>query len=180
MPKIEDIIKRNRVDFDDSEPETGHLDRFRAKLEASLPGGKEGWLQRYNIVLKIAAAVVLFIGVTAIIYTDSFSDMRNTLTAKIYSTKLPQELVEVVQYYNVVTNKKMSQIDQIAVSKDEAMRVKEMAETELKSLDESKNDLEKEYANNPDNERILNALVLNQRKRAEILDKIINTMKQFN
>jgi len=180
MPIIDDIIKKNREAFNNSEPETGHIERFLDKLEAVEPVGKEGWFQRYNIVVKIAAAVLIFIGITAIIYTDSFSNLRNNLTAKLFNTKIPQELAEVMQYYNVVTDKKMTQIGQLAVSEDEAKRVKEKADIELKILDESNNDLEKEYQLNPGNERIMNALMLNQRKRAEILDKILTTMKQIN
>lgn len=180
MPTIDDIIKKNREAFSDSEPEAGHIERFRVKLEAVKPLGKESWFQRYNIVIKIAAAIVVFIGITSIIYTDSFSIMRNTLTAKFFNTKIPQELAEVMQYYNVITDKKMNQIGQLAVSEDEAKRVKEMAGDELKSLEASENELEKEYALNPGNERIMNALMLNQRKRAEILDKILTTMKQIN
>lgn len=180
MKSIEEIIRKNPEAFNDSEPDDGHVERFRAKLEAAPPGSTEGWFQRYNIVLKIAASLVIFIAVGTFIFTESFLDLRNTVTAKIFSTKLPQELVEVVQYYNAITNKKISQIDQLAVSDDEAKRVKDMAQTELLTLDESKTELEKEYAMNPDNERILNALRLNQRKRAEILDKILNTMKQIN
>jgi hypothetical protein len=180
MKNIEDIIANNRESFDDNDPDSGHVERFRAKLEAAPPGAKESWFQRYNIILKIAASVVIFVGISILIFTNRFAEFRNTVTTKIFSTKLPQELVEVVQYYNVITNRKMSQIDQLAVSDDEARRVKEMAETELKNLEEDKVELEKEYTMNPDNERIMNALQLNQRKRAEILDKILNTMKQIN
>ena len=180
MKNIEDIIAKNRESFDDNDPDSGHVERFRAKLEAAPPGAKESWFQRYNIILKIAASVVIFVGISILIFTNRFAEFRNTVTTKIFSTKLPQELAEVVQYYNVITNRKMSQIDQLAVSDDEARRVKEMAETELKNLEEDKAELEKEYTMNPDNERIMNALQLNQKKRAEILDKILNTMKQIN
>jgi hypothetical protein len=52
--------------------------------------------------------------------------------------------------------------------------------TELKALEESTTDLENEYAQNPNNERIINALLLNQREKAKILDKILNTLSQTN
>jgi len=58
--------------------------------------------------------------------------------------------------------------------------VKEKAMTELKALEESTTDLENEYAQNPNNERIINALLLNQREKAKILDKILNTLSQTN
>ena len=85
-----------------------------------------------------------------------------------------------MQYYNVITDKKVSQIDELAVSEDEADKVKEMAMNELQTLEENRTELEKEYAQNPSNERIISALLLNQRKRAEILDRIINTLNQIN
>lgn len=106
--------------------------------------------------------------------------MKNSFTNKIVAAELPAEIVEVMQYYNVITDKKVNQIDELAVSEDEADKVKEMAMNELKTLEDDRTELEKEYAQNPSNERIISALLLNQRKRAEILDRIINTLNQIN
>ena len=68
----------------------------------------------------------------------------------------------------------------ISLSEDEAGRVKEMALKELQMLEEDRSELESEYALNPNSERILNALLMNQQKRSEILDRIINTLNQIN
>ena len=95
-------------------------------------------------------------------------------------SELPDEIVEVMAYYNVIADKKINQIDDLAVSDEEARRVKEMAIEELKILEEDRSDLESEYAQNPNNERIIAALLMNQRKRAELLDRIINTLNQIN
>jgi len=85
-----------------------------------------------------------------------------------------------MQYYNVIEDKKISQIDVLAVSDDEATRVKKMALKELQILEEDRTELETEYTLNPNSERIMNALLLNQQKRAAILDRIINTLNQIN
>ncbi|MEZ5195015.1 MAG: hypothetical protein R2764_01035 [Bacteroidales bacterium] len=102
------------------------------------------------------------------------------MTDQIVAAELPAEIVEVMQYYNVITDKKVSQIDDLAISDEEADRVKQMAYAELKTLEDAKVDLEQEYMRNPNNERIMNALLLNQKKRSEILDKIIKSLNQIN
>lgn len=179
MQRIEEIIKKNKEAFSDREPQEGHLERFSEKLTAH-HRQKEGWFERYAIAVRIAAAILVFIAVATLIYTDRLPVIKNLFTQRLASAELPMELVEVMQYYNILTDKKVSQIDELAVSTDEASRVKEKAMTELKALEESTNDLEVEYAQNPNNERIINALLQNQREKAKILDKILNTLSQTN
>jgi len=179
MQRIEDIIKKNQEAFNDAEPSADHFDKFQKKLD-KMPEERESLFERYNIVLKIAAAIIIFVAVTTFLYTDSFSYLKNSFTNKIVAAELPEEIVEVMQYYNVITDKKVSQIDELAVSEDEAAKVKEMAMKELQNLEADRIELEKEYAKNPNSERIMSALLLNQQKRAEILDKILSTLNQIN
>jgi hypothetical protein len=180
MQRIEDIIKKNKEAFNNDEPRADHFDRFQKKLEGDQKERGEGWFERYNIMLKIAAAILIFAAVSTIIYTDTFTYLKNTFTNEIVAAELPDEIVEVMQYYNVIADKKINRIDDLAVSEDEAARVKEMALTELQMLEDDRSELETEYALNPNSERIINALLLNQRKRAEILDRIISTLNQIN
>ena len=179
MKRIEDIIKNNKEAFNDYEPREGHLERFSGKL-AEHHFKKEGWFERYAITVRIAAAVLVFVAVTTLIYTDRLPVIKRLFTQSIASAELPRELVEAMQYYNVLTDKKVNQIDDLASSTDEAKRVKEKAMFELKSLEENNAELEQEYAQNPNNERILNALLQNQREKAKIFDKILNTLSQTN
>jgi hypothetical protein len=179
MQRIEEIINKNKEAFSESEPQEGHLDRFSEKLTA-YHRQKEGWFERYAIAVRIAAAILLFIAVATLIYTDRLPVIKNLFTKRLASAELPMELVEVMHYYNIITDKKVDQIDVLASSTDEAKRVKEKAMKELQALEESNTELENEYAQNPNNERILNALLLNQRKKSEILDKILNTLSQTN
>ena len=153
MKRIEDIIKNNKEAFSDNEPRDGHLERFTDKL-AEHHLKEEGWFERYAIAVRIAAAVLVFVAVTTLIYTDRLPVIKRLFTQSIASAELPMELVEAMQYYNVLTDKKVNQIDDFASSSDEAKRVKEKAMFELKSLEENTTELEKEYAQNPNNERI--------------------------
>jgi hypothetical protein len=179
MQRIEDIIKKNREAFSDQEPPEGHFGRFSEKLAADHQH-RESWMERNAIALRIAAALLLFVAISTLIYTDKLPGIKSMFTTRIASAQLPREFIEVMQYYNILTDKKVGQIDELASSTDEATRIKQKAKTELEELDKAKNDLESEYAQNPNSERILNALMLNQQKRAKILDKIINTLNQTN
>lgn len=180
MQRIEDIISKNKESFNNNEPSPDHFNNFQKKLENDQTNKGESWFERYNIVLKIAAAILIFAAISTILYTDSFSYLKNTFTNEIVAAELPAEILEVMQYYNVIENKKISQIDALAVSDDEATRVKNMAMKELQMLEDDRTELESEYTLNPNSERIMNALLLNQQKRAEILDRIISTLNQIN
>lgn len=180
MKHLEDKIRNNRNAFNTEAPSPDHLEKFRSKLDTDLSMQPVSWIERFGFSLRVAAVIVLFITAGTFFYTGSFSWVRNLLTEKIVAAELPEEVKEVMQYYNVITDKKVSQIDDLAVSEDEAKRIKEMAMFELKELESSRIELEQEYARNPNSERIMNALLMNQQRRAKILDKIINTLNQVN
>jgi DNA-directed RNA polymerase specialized sigma subunit len=166
--------------LNDENPSPDHLNNFRAKLDAFHSVRKVSWFSRHSEIIRIAAVVIAFIGVGTFYFAGGLSFLRNAISEQIVAAELPLELQEVMQYYNVISNKKMDQIDELAVSEDEAIRVKEMAVTELKALEDARKELEKEYMKNPNNERIMNALLLNQQKKSEILDKILNVLSQVN
>ncbi len=180
MRGIEETIRKKRAEFDDKEPSSGHFNVFEKKLNKYPLGRRENWFERNDLTWKIAAGFLLFITIGTLYYTGSFSNLQSILTDRIVAAELPPEVVEVMQYYNVIADKKVDEIDKLAVTRDEATKVKNMAMKELLALENNKKTLEKEYEQNPNNERILNALMLNQKKKSEIMDKIINTLNHVN
>jgi len=180
MQGIEEIIRKNQEAFNRGEPDPNHFDKFHEKLKTYHNKSTESWYERHNIFLKIAAAVVVFITITTLYYTNSFNFIRNTISNEIASVELPVEVQDVIQYYNIITDKSFAEINQLAVSKDEASKIEEKAVKELEELEINRKELEQEYALNPNNERIINALILNQMQRAKIMKKIVNTLNQIN
>lgn len=177
MKDLKKNIQDKRQAFDSREPNPGHFDRFEEKLDAYHAEG-ESWFEKHGFALRIAATILIFVALGAFLYTGLYDRVKGVLSDRIVAAELPDEVVEVMQYYNVITDSKVEQIDELAVSQDEAERVKQMALLELKALDEFRTELEKEYAKQPDNKRILNALLQNQQQREKILDRILNTMNQ--
>lgn len=180
MKKIEDIIQNNKDFFNENEPSPVHFDNFQQKLSGIHEEKKEGWFSRNSMALKIAASILLFVTFGTLYYTNSFDFISKTVSSQIANADLPSEILEVMHYYNVITDQQLDRIDQLAVNTNEATRVKEMAKRELENLEEHKVVLEKEYAVNPNNEKVTNALIQNQQKRAELMDIIINTLSTVN
>jgi len=180
MKDIEQTIRKNLEAFNQEEPGAGHFDRFDEKLDQFHSLHTENWFERNDLVLRIAASALVFLVIGGLLFTGTFSNLKFFVSEKIMAADLPPELKEVMQYYNVIADTQVNQIDALAVSEEEAARVKSMAMLELKDLEENQSELEKEFRKNPGNERIMHALVMNQQKKTEILDKIIHIMNKLN
>ena len=177
MKNLDEIIKKNREALNTGEPSAKHFDNFQEKL-SKYHQERESWISRYGLALRIAAGVLIFVTIGILYYSDPVEVLKQTISQQVRNSGIPQEIQEAMQYYNVITDKRLGQINQYAVSTDEAGKIREMALKELKVLDENKSDLENDLAENPSNERIMNALVLNRKKQAEILNRIINTLQK--
>lgn len=180
MKKIEDIIRKNLDSFNESEPSSEHFDNFQQKLSGMHSDQKEGWFSRHSLTLRIAASILIFVTFGVLYYSNSLDFVGNALSDQIAQADLPLEVMEVMEYYNVITDNQLEQIDQLVVNTDEAVRVKEKAKMELANLEEYNEVLKQEYATNPNNEKITNALIQNQQKRTELMDVIINTLSTIN
>ena len=180
MKDIEQTIRKRLGEFNQDEPVEGHFDRFENRLDQFHSMHNENWFERNDLVLRIAASALVFLVIGGLLFTGTFSNLKFFVSDKIMAADLPVELKEVMQYYNVIVDTQVSQIDDIAVSEVEAERVKEMTLAELKYLEENQDELEKEFQKNPGNERIMHALVVNQQKKTELLDRIIEVLSQIN
>ncbi len=177
MKNLDEIIGKNKEAFNSNEPPKGHFDRFQGKL-TKYHEERESWFSRYGIVLRIAASVIVFITIGLVYYSNPLKNYVQAISQQVEEAGLPQELQEAIHYYNIITDKRMGQIDQLTASNDDAGKIREMALKQLETLDENKAELESDLAGNPSNERILNALVINRKKQAEILNRIINTLQR--
>jgi hypothetical protein len=180
MKGIEDIIRKNREAFDSEGPSAGHFDKFRVRLDELHSETNRNFFRKYNIAVKIAVAVIIFIAVSTMFYSGGFSGLKLFVSDSLASSELPEELKEVINYYNLITDDRIAQIDKVAVSQEESEKVKIMAEAQISDIDENIAELKKELSENPDNQRITDAIVLNQQKKAELMNRILLTMNQKN
>jgi len=156
MSDIEDIIKNHRSSFFDEDPPTGHMNRFHNKLSGNR------WLLP---LMKVAAVVVLLISITLALYYQNFD---NELTLENIST----ELAETEKYYQSVLNKKLSQLEKIL--NDEQYR---NVKSELKVMDKNYMYLKEDLKLNPNDQRIIHAMLNNYQLKIDLLQQVMDQIK---
>ena len=169
MSLLEDKIRKNRENLDAAEPAEGHLQRFEKKLDAisdSQARRNSFWAGR---TWKVAAVIILLVGVALTLYFVSPGDYTNNLAAN----PLPQDIQEVKMYYDLEAQKKLEQVNQCAMSPDQAELIREIARHELLELDSNSTALEDQLRNDQENERLKNALILNYKTKADLIGDII-------
>jgi hypothetical protein len=167
MENLENKIIRNRPAFDNAEPADGHFDRFARKLDRLRMPGKYS-LPYY---LKVAGLVLLVSVSSILIYQMA---MNRYYERNIYSFgKLSPEYREVEDYFIHTINTKYNALQKIDL-KDSAQKT--MIMNELKELDKVYRSLSKELKNDPNNERLINAMIKHYQLKLDILNEMTDQL----
>ena len=156
MSSIEDIIKNNRSSFFDEDPPSGHMERFHNKLSGNR------WL---STLMKIAATVILLLSIALALY---YQDVDNKLTLESISA----ELAETENYYQSVINKKLNQLEKIL--NDEQYQTVQL---ELQAMDKNYLYLQEDLKLNPNDQRIIHAMINNFQLKIELLQQVMDQVK---
>ncbi|MCK4406120.1 MAG: hypothetical protein KAT33_08720 [Bacteroidales bacterium] len=179
MSIIEEKIRKNKEIFDSYEPNDGHFDRFQKKLSKLHPQKKTNIFVRTNVLLKVAAVFIILVTVTFIIINYTNDNKQLIVTSNQEDIVLPDELKEVKQYYTYLNQQKIEEIENLDVSDEEAEKLKQMAFNEMTELDADNKELEKEYIESNNNERLFSSIVTNYRLLTSVLDRIIDNINQI-
>ena len=170
MKNIEDIIRENKGHFDGIEPIDGHLERFNWKLERRL----HSQATRRSIVpyLLKAAVVTLLITLSSLWTWDQF--IRKDRGGMALGDVSPQ-YKEVENYYVHQVNLMEGELQNVDFGTNPEQ--KEMLQKELKSMDSTYVQLQKELRANPNDERIINAMIEHYQTKIEVLSYIVDQLK---
>lgn len=171
MKDIEEIIRRNKGFFDDAEPSAGHFDRFRAKLESKFTVRKKVNIGPY---LLRAAAVTLLLTLSSLWTWEHFirpESRRMTLS------QVSPQYREVETYYVSQVNLLQGEILNMATIAGEEQ--KQMLDEEIKNMDISFRELQKELKANPNDERVINAMIEHYQTKVEVMSYILSQLKQI-
>ena len=176
---IEELILNNLEGLNENEPLDGHFERFEAKLKVQHKKRKI----TFNVVWKVAAAVIFVLLATnqAWIYFSPNqqglflnSNNNNNVTLASVST----EYEEVEFYYtnaiNVGLNQWNSLNDDGYISEEE----QEMMDTELNEFEDRFKTLQKDLAANPKDERVVNAMLEYYQTKLNVINMIVNKLKE--
>jgi hypothetical protein len=170
MKTIEDIIRLNREYFEDKEPSEGHFDRFSVKLEIRC----NAKANKRSIVpyLLRAAVITLLVTLSSLWTWDHFI---RTGSSRMTLGQVSPQYKEVENYY----------IHQVSLMEGEIVNTdlksnpeqKEILVKEMKSMDSVYVSLQKELKANPNDERIINAMIEHYQTKLEVMTYIVNQLK---
>jgi len=170
MKTIDEIIRSNRDFFEEGEPSEGHLERFNRKLEMRFHTGAV----RRSIVpyLLKAAVVTLLITLSSLWTWDHFiRPGRNRMTLGDVSPQYK----EVESYYIHQVKLMENEIGTVNLANNPEQM--DMLRIEMKSMDSVYVQLQKELNANPNDERIINAMIEHYQTKVEVLTIIVNQLK---
>jgi hypothetical protein len=177
--KIEEMILNNLEGLNDNEPLEGHFDRFEAKLNLQHKKKKI----TLNLVWKVAAAVifVLLASNQVAIYLSQ-DNQRSLFSAfnknEVTLSSVSPEYEEVEFYYTSTINSGLSQWDKMKreglISEEE----QNMMNTELDEFQARYKNLQKDLAANPNDERVINAMLEYYQAKLSVINMIVNKLEE--
>jgi hypothetical protein len=170
MKNIDEIIRSNKDLFEGKEPMDGHLDRFSWKLEKRLHSGSA---KRSIVPYLLKAAVVTVLVTLSSLWTwDHF--IRKDSQRMTLSQVSPQ-YKEVENYY--VHQVSLMESELINIDLKDNPEQKQVLENEMKSMDSVYVQLQKDLKANPNDERIINAMIQHYQTKVEVMSYIVSQLK---
>jgi hypothetical protein len=170
MKTIDEIIRSNRDFFEDGEPSEGHLERFNRKLEVRFRTGR---VTRSIVPYLLKAAVVTLLVTLSSLWTwDHF--IRSDRSRMALGDVSPQYR-EVENYYIHQVNMMEGEITTVNFKDNPEQQI--VLKKEMKSMDSVYVQLQKELKANPDDERIINAMIEHYQTKLEVMTYIVNQLK---
>ena len=172
MKTIEELIRSNKDFFEEAEPSKGHLERFERKLEVRF---SKAVVKRSIVPYLLKAAVVTLLVTLSSLWTwDNF--IRPDRNRMKLSDISPQYR-EVENYYIHQVNLMESELNSLTLTNDQAHN--EMLRKEMKSMDSVYVQLQKDLKANPEDERIINAMIEHYQTKVDVMSYILNQLKEL-
>lgn len=165
MIDLEKHIKEQRLLLDSELPREGHEKRFMQKLNKHS-------VRKFNIrhTLQIAASLAVIIASGLVIINLDKSGNR------ISRQEIPPAVFEANMYYTSQVNARYDQISGFSFDNSEE---KAVLLNELNDLDTFHQQLMRDLEANPDDGRVINALIRHYQIKLEVMDQIIIQLNQI-
>ena len=171
MKPLDEFIKKNLDHFDTEEPLPGHFNRFDERL--NVPEIKGSGKTIY-LLMKIAAAII----VCAIITVAAFKEVRllHSDLDQVFAAPEYPELIEAEHYYTSQLDAYYGKLQSLRFNNDKAE--KKQVLNELAEMDKQVRSMKKDLKQNPDDERIVHAIINYYQVKLELMDMIITRTQE--
>ena len=170
MKSIDDTIRNNKDFFEDAEPSEGHLERFNRKLEKRF---QVNTITRSIVPYLLKAAVVTLLITLSSLWT--WDHFIRTGSSRMTLGQVSPQYKEVENYYVHQVNLMEGEIVNVDLKNNPAQKT--ILLKELKSMDSTYVSLQKELKANPNDERIINAMIEHYQTKLEVMTYIVNQLK---
>lgn len=172
MNKFEKQIRANRQKFDSQEPSAGHMERFEQMLNNQ---PSRSLLSRIPYALK-AAVILLLVALSSIlIYEQARLYYANQRVISLQD--ISTEFGEAEFYYTSLIKHKYQEIDRLNMDDP---KQKEMLMNELEEMDKLSHSLQKDLQSNPNDQRVINAMISHYQFKLEVMSQIIKQLEAVN
>ena len=170
MKDIEDIIRNKKDFFEDAEPSEGHLERFNRKLEKRF---QVTAIKRSIVPYLLRAAVVTLLITLSSLWT--WDHFIRTGSSRMTLGQVSPQYKEVENYYVHQVNLMEGEIVNVDLKNNPEQ--KKLLMKEMSSMDSTYVSLQKELKANPNDERIINAMIEHYQTKLEVMSYIVNQLK---
>jgi len=171
--RLEDFMKANRGDFDDLEPSADLWSRIEKHLpaEGTIPQKREAKMFSLNFVLKVAASIIVIMGVGFYVY------VHNEKHAVVdFAAINPTYAKQQSQYVSMVASKRT---ELKSLTQNDPEMYQEFSK-EIAKMDSTYKRLNKELPTSPNQEAILLAMIRNLQAQTEVLNQQLNIIEHYN
>lgn len=169
--ELERLILNNRNSFEEDEPFEGHFERFEARLQKT---AKPGRTLSLRPMLRIAAIVVFAL--------LAVNQARIWLTPEKKESlslgSISPQYSEVEFYYTNAIETGMKQLDTLQKEGLISESEQQMMQKEQQEFDQLYQKLLEDLKANPDDERVINAMLEYYQSRMNVLSLVINKLKE--
>ena len=175
---IEKIILDNLKELNDFEPKDGHFERFQAKLNKQ----KKKKIITLNLVWKVAAAVVfvlLAVNQANIYFSpDKQNNILSESNSEFSLASVSPEYKEVEFYYTNAISVGLNQWNSLMADGFISKEEQDLMDTELADFEVRFKNLQIDLAANPNDERVINAMLEYYQAKLDIINMIVNKLQE--
>jgi hypothetical protein len=171
MKTIQDFIEQHAGMFDSEEPDQGHLERLRIRMDLMQAAEKR---KNRNLWLRIAAILVVCVIISYTAFRE-FSLIDQQLQRNT-SGAINHELNEAELFYTSQLSIYYNKIQKLGFNNDKAEKKKVLQE--LTAMDYQVQLMKYDLKQNPDDERIVHAIIHFYQVKIELMDVIIARAQQ--
>ncbi|HWD90186.1 MAG TPA: hypothetical protein VG367_18790 [Mucilaginibacter sp.] len=171
--RLEDFVRNNREQFDDLEPSADLWSRIEQHLpaEGTVPQKKEAKMFSLGFVLKVAASVIIVMGIAFALY------IRNEKPKGVDLASInPVYAKQQVQYASIVESK-MTEMK--TLTKNDPEMYQEFAH-EIAKMDSTYKRLNHDLVTSPNQEYVLRAMIHNLQMQTQVLNQQLYIIEQYN